>query len=557
MSPEQIKGNDLDTRTDLFSFGIVLYEMATGKLPFDATSPVEILTSILRDPSRPPSLLNPQIGPELENLINKAIEKDCNLRYQHASAIRSDLQRLKRNMDLFGTYSRPHTRCAPLVDALERTVAVLYFENLDGRADNDYFRDGMTEDIITELSRLNALRVFPRAAVLPYRDRPITANDVHAKLGAAYILSGGIRRSGKRIRVTTQLVDARSGHTLWAERYDRQLEDIFIVQEDIAQSIRQALQGSVRSPNWIAERIQAVVGEPDAKQRSTQRPTVSIEAYDSFLRGRGYRRQKELELAVEMFEKAVDLDPAFAVAHAALANVCAMQFEVQHRTPSWLEKARAAMDRAFRLKPDLPEVFAARARLSIVQRDYMAARQDADTAIAMQFDCEGAWECLGVAFFSSDQFEQAAALAQRAVYASGDDYNVYPPYLMALRSVGRSEEELELRQRMTSILMQQLQFAPEDARALILLAVNNALIGQERESHHLLANALALRPKDPTTLYNAACGYAVMKMKTEALAALQKAREAGWDDLEWLRRDTDLLCLHGEPAFELLIHHNH
>jgi TolB-like protein len=188
---------------------------------------------------------------------------------------------------------------------------VLYFENLSGMKEDEYFRDGITEDIITELSKIKGLKIFPRPSVLAYRDRMVTPQQVGRELNAAYVLGGTLRRAGNRLRINTQLMDARTDFPVWSERYDRELQDIFEVQDEIARKIAEALR---------------ITLSPQEREAIATKPTENLQAYDLFLRGKSHVRRvtrQGLEFGLQMFEGAVALDPQFALAYAGIANVCA------------------------------------------------------------------------------------------------------------------------------------------------------------------------------------------------------------------------------------------
>jgi non-specific serine/threonine protein kinase len=544
MSPEQARGEEVDARSDLFSLGVVLYEMCTGVVPFAGSTAALIFDGILHTAAVPVTKVNPQLPLALENVFAKALEKDSDLRYQTAAELRTDLKRLQRDL---GSNRHPgsekvesSSQHPSSAGSTKKSVAVLYFENLSGNKEDEYLRDGITEDVITELSKIRGLNTFSRPTVLAFRDKPVTPAQIGKQLGAAYVLTGTLRRSGARLRINAQLVDTQTDFPLWSERFDREMKDVFEVQDEMARKIAEALR---------------VTLSPQELEALAVKPTENLQAYDLFLRGKRYARRQtrqDLEFALQMFENAVVLDPSFALAYAACANACAMFYCNYSRDQLWVERAREASGKAVALRWDLPEVQVSQAWVLYAAELHNEAVRMVKKAIERKRDCEGAYYMLCRALFAAGRYQEVVDIADTAIEASGEDYNVYVPIMNSLGAMGKEEAKRNMTQRFTVALEGHLKHVPEDARARVLLGNYYAERGREEDALRELNLAITLRANEASILYNAACVYCTLKRKTEALDALRKAWEAGFQDAVWARRDPDIALLHDDPEFERL-----
>ena len=538
MSPEQARGEELDARSDLFSFGVVLYEMATGEPAFPGNSSAVIFKGILDGRPTRPERLNPDIPPKLGEIIGKALEKDRRMRYQSASDLRADLERLKRDTD------SGRTGATGAAASTEKSVAVLFFENLSSSQDDEYFRDGITEDIITELSKIQGLRVFPRPAVLAFRDKQVTAPEVGRQLNAAYVLSGSLRRAGPRLRISAQLVEASSGHSLWAERYDRQMEDVFAIQDEIAQSIAKALR----------------VMLSEAEKRAIQKiPTENVEAYDFYLRGRQYfyqHRRKSYEFARQMFTRAIELDPRYAAAYAGLADCSSLLYMFLDATEANLQQAEEASRKALELDAGSAEAHVARGNALSLSKQLADARAEFETAIRLDPKSFEAYYFGARLCYTQGKMEDAVAWFERACAVRPEDYQAPTLLANAYASLGRMSESHEARIRSLRAAEKHLQLHPEDARAYYLGSAGWADVGERERALEWASKARALDPGENRVLYNVACTYALLGETEQAIDCLEQAIAHGYRRTAWIEHDPDLRSLHSHPRFQALFKKN-
>jgi serine/threonine protein kinase/Tfp pilus assembly protein PilF len=308
MSPEQVEGRPLDARSDIFSLGVIFYELLTGRSPFTGNSAPALVAAILRDTPPPVAGLRPDLPPALDAIVHRCLAKDPRSRYQAAASLRDDLDALRQQGEAGPSRQAP-SRTEAAVTPARRSVAVLPFLNLSSDPENEFFADGITEDVIAQLSKVRSIKVISRTSAMQFKKREHSLKEIAAKLGVATLVEGSVRRAGLRVRIVAEMIDASTDEQLWAETYDRDLTDIFAIQSDVALSIAGALNAEL---------------SPSERTRVERPAAIAVEAYESYLKGRHAMQrltEPDLRAALGFFERAVAAEPRYAPAHESIAWV--------------------------------------------------------------------------------------------------------------------------------------------------------------------------------------------------------------------------------------------
>jgi adenylate cyclase len=421
------------------------------------------------------------------------------------------------------------------------SIAVLPFVNMSGDPEQEYFSDGMTEDLIADLSRISGLFVPARNTMFTYKGAAVQLQRMCAELGVRHVLEGSVRKAGGRVRIVAQLIDAESGGHLWAERYDRDLTDVFAVQDEITHRIIESL------------RVKLLPSERRAIEKV---PTENVEAYQYCLRGRQFfhrQTKNSLDIAKRMFLRAIELDPNYARAHAGLAD-CESELYMGSYSDTVPETILAASAKALEFDPDLAEAHASRGlALSTLER-HDEAEQEFRTAMALDPNLFEVLKYYARACQSQGRFAEAAEYFERASAVSPDDIRI--PILLAQNyyDLGRHHEAEAAMRRGLEKIERELQKHPEHANAVALGAGALARLGETARAKDWAALALSLEPDDLLTLYNTACAYALMGDAEAAIDLLERAVPRVRGRLRTRsRHDSDLDSLRSHPRFQALL----
>lgn len=531
MSPEQARSETVDHRTDIWSLGVCLYEMLTGELPFRGKIAAAVVYSILNEDSKVPSTIRPELPAGLDAIVARALAKDPDDRYQRMSDFLAHLE----NPDFALNAG------AVSVSQMHPSIAVLPFEDLSPGKDQEYFCDGVTEEIMNELIQIDGLSVAARTSSYAFKEKHGDIRAIGQKLGVRNLLEGSVRKVGDALRITVQLVDVDRGSQLWSERYDRQLQDVFEIQDEIAENVVQALKVKLTAKD---ERVLAKTATQD------------YEAYDFYLRGRHFYKQthrKGIGYAVEMYESAIERDPSYAPAYAGMADCYSYIYSFHDSDRANVDTAMELSQKAIDLDPEAADGHISRGRAFFHDRRYAEAENAFETAIRLNPDYPGVYETYARNSYSRGDLEKAAALFTIAVKKDPDNFD--SPLLLAqtLKGLGRDEEAVAPHEQGLANAQKYAELHPEHARALYMYAISLANNGVREKAFEVIDRALAIDADDPMISYGAACVYALTNREEEAVDQLEKALRQGCCHSDWIEKDTDLDALRDHPRFISLL----
>ena len=528
MSPEQAQGRAVDHRSDIFSFGIMLYEMATGKRPFGGDRTTDLLASILKDEPERASVRHPELPPELDRILERCLAKDPKDRYESTFDLRNELESLRHLDEITARASDP-------------SVAVLPFVDLSREKDQEYFCDGVAAEIIGALAQVSGIRLASRTSSFRFRGMALDSREIARRLRVRALLEGSVRKAGDRLRVTAELVDGASGFALWSETFDRKLSDVFAIQEEIARSIAEALKVTLsRSEN-------EALGQPS---------TSDVQAYDQFLKGRKFYfqyRRRGVELALEMFRRAIEIDPGYARAWAGVADCYCYFYLYVARVPDNIQQAEAASRRALELKPDLAEAQASWGLAMSTGGRNDEAVEAFEKAIHLDPGLFEARYFYARHSFATGDPQKAARLYEEAEALRPDDYQCPTLVAQIYADLGQSEKAMAAHRRGLRKAEETLRIHPDDTRARYMGANALLILGDRERSLEWARAAIAQEPDEPMVLYNVGCIFSLAGETEKALNVLERAVDRGLTQRGWFEHDSNLDPLRSLPRFQALL----
>ncbi|HKY97557.1 MAG TPA: protein kinase [Gemmatimonadaceae bacterium] len=536
VSPEQAAGEtNLDGRSDQYSLACMLYEMISGERPFSGNTPQSIMAKRFTEMPRPLQSIRSTVPASVDWAVTKAMATEAGDRFSSTSVFAQAL--------VSGHLTTPtDTDTLPKTAVSQaKSVAVLPFANMSADAENEYFADGMAEEIINALSKVQGLRVASRTSSFAFKGKNEDIGEIGRKLKVSTVLEGGVRKLGNRLRITCELVNVADGYHLWSERYDREIEDIFAIQDDISQAIVKAL------------RVILTEGE---KKAIESKPRTNIQAYDYYLRGRQFihqLRRRSLEYARQMFNKAIELDPAYALAYTGVADASSLLYQYFDARDFNLRQADKASKKALELEPELAEAQVSRGIVASLKRNFTEAEESFTKAMKLEPKMFEAPYWYGMGLMAEGRFEEAIKMFDRASSLRPEDYQSAHFAGQAYNAMGMIEQKEENLRRGLKLMEGSLELNPDDARAANLAAGVFASLGEEENAIKYGERSLAIDPEDPMLLYNVACMYSSLGRTDQAIACLERSVDKGFGHREWIDNDPDLAPLRNNPRYQAIV----
>jgi adenylate cyclase len=446
------------------------------------------------------------------------------------------------SISLDRSFAREMDDAASVSHVEKPSIAVLPFINMSGDPEQEYFSDGITEDIITDLSKVSGLSVVARNTVFTYKGKSVKVPDVARELGVEFVVEGSVRKAGSRVRVTGQLINGKDDRHVWADRYDRDLTDIFAIQDEITHAIVEQLKVKLL---------------PQEKKSIAQAPTDNVEAYTYYLRGRQFMQRhskSNYQLARRMFAKAVELDSLYARAYAGIADCDSFLFLHYHLEAS-VDSILATSAKALSLDDKLAEAHASRGLAFSLDRRYDEATSEFEKAIALDPNSFEAHYFYGRACVTQGKFERAATVFERAAENKPDDYQSVCLLIIVYRSLGRERDSENAARRGVERAERALISHPEDARAAYLGANALAVLGERDRAREWAARALAIDPDDVLIQYNVACVYSLLGDIDQAFDLLERLLPNAGHELRrgWIKHDSDLDPLRSHQRYQKIL----
>jgi TolB-like protein/Flp pilus assembly protein TadD len=420
------------------------------------------------------------------------------------------------------------------------SIAVLPFADLSAEHDQEYFSDGVAEEILNALTKVAGLHVPARTSCFAFRGTNVDARVIGKRLGVEAFLEGSIRKAGNRLRIMVQLVETQNGYHLWSERFDREIEDIFAIQDEIARSVLDALGLSLTQRE---------------ERRFLKLSTTNVQAYEFYLRGRKLFQtwtRQNMEFARQMFARAVAIDSEFALAWAGLAKTYVDLYR-WGRNSRDLQEAQRTSAHALKLDPNLAEAHVAIGQALAIQRRFEDAAAEFEKAIELDPTSFDAYYFYARSSFEAGDLEKAVQLFEKAHRSRPEDYQATALRALTLHELHRADEAREADEYAVSLVNKYLELNPNEARAYSLGANSLARLGEREHSRQWSEQSIALAPNDPVILYNAACNLAQLGEHDRALDGLERSIEAGVAVGDWIKHDPDFENLRDHPRFQAIV----